>query len=103
MPTRRFPRRPIAPLSTRSPISPWQCVGAALFCRVNERPRGEDSVRGTFTKSMRNCVLVATMLATLAACDTPPKDARPPKSPDQVMLTEGDIANRPYQIIKDID
>ena len=60
-------------------------------------------MRGNLAKSMRNCVLVATMLATLAACDTPPKDARPPKSPDQVMLTEGDITNRPYQIIKDID
>lgn len=59
-------------------------------------------MRGNLTKSMRNGALAA-MLAILAACGTPPKDARPAKSPDQVMLTEGDITDRPYQIIKDID
>src|SRR5690348_15527031 len=62
-----------------------------------------DSVRGTFTKSVRNSVLAA-LLVTLAACSAaPPKDARPAKSPDQVVLTEGDITDRPYQIIKDVD
>jgi len=63
-------------------------------------PRGEDS--GDFMR-VKHVFLPAFLLLVLAACGTPPKDALPPKSPDQVTLTSGDITNRPYRVLKDIE
>jgi hypothetical protein len=51
---------------------------------------------------IRLCLVLA-MFAALGACATPNPNARPPKSPDAVTLTEEDITDRPYQIIQDID
>jgi len=48
-------------------------------------------------------LLVAAVLAALSACSTPNPNARPAKSPVEVILTEEDITDRPYQIIEDID
>jgi len=47
--------------------------------------------------------LAAAMALALAACGTPNPNARPAKPPDQVIVSEGDITDRPYQIIQDID
>ncbi len=52
---------------------------------------------------IKHLCVVSLMLFVLGACGTPPKDARPAKSPDQVILTDGDITDRPYEVLKDID
>lgn len=52
---------------------------------------------------LKHLCVFAMMLVVLAACGTPPKDALPPKSPDQVILTNGDITSRPYRVLKDIE
>jgi len=51
---------------------------------------------------LRLYVLGAAALL-VAACSTPNSNARPPKSPEVVILTEEDILDRPYQIVQDID
>src|SRR5262249_11579229 len=45
----------------------------------------------------------AAIVAALAACGTPNPNARPVKSPVEVVLTEDDITDRPYVVIEDIE
>ena len=47
--------------------------------------------------------IAAAMLLALAACGTPDPNRLPPKSADAVIITENDITDRPYQIIKDLE
>jgi len=50
---------------------------------------------------MKSWLIAATVAVSLSACaDGPPKVV---KSPDSVILTENDIADRPYQIVQDLD
>jgi len=53
--------------------------------------------------SKRSRLAFGVILLALASCGAPDPNRLPRKSPDVVVLTENDITDRPYQIVKDIE